>query len=87
MEENILAMFGCPRKIIIDNAQAFRFSIMIDFYDSYNIILGHSTPYYPYGNGLYESSNKILMRLIKKLLPKNKKACDSRLKYALWVDK
>jgi hypothetical protein len=24
LEENILARFGCPRKIIIDNAQAFK---------------------------------------------------------------
>jgi hypothetical protein len=31
LEENILARFGCPRKIITDNAQAFKSLAMIDF--------------------------------------------------------
>ena len=40
----------------------------------YNIILSHSIAYYPQGNGLVESSNKSLVRIIKKLLQDNKKA-------------
>jgi hypothetical protein len=35
---------------------------------------------------LVESSNKTLIRIIKKLLAKNKKSWDSKLKYALWAD-
>jgi hypothetical protein len=49
--------------------------------------LVHSTPYYPQGNGLVESSNKTLVRIIKNLLAENKKAWDSKLKFALWVDR
>jgi hypothetical protein len=49
--------------------------------------LGHSTTYYPQGNGLEESSNKILMRIIKKILTKNKKVWHIHLKYALWENK
>jgi hypothetical protein len=60
---------------------------MIDFCHKYNIILGHSTAYYPQGNGLVESSNKILMRIIKKILAENKKYWHSHLKYALWANK
>jgi hypothetical protein len=60
---------------------------MIDFCGSHNISLTHSTPYYPQGNGLAESSNKTLIRIIKKLLTENKKSWDSKLKYALWVDR
>jgi hypothetical protein len=44
-------------------------------------------PYYPQGNGLVESSNKTLIRIIKKLLTENKKSWDSKLKYALWADR
>jgi transposase InsO family protein len=84
LEENILARFGCPRKIITDNAQDFKYVAMIKFCQKYNIILGHSTTYYPQGNGLAESSNKSLMRIIKKVLIENKKAWHIHLKYALW---
>ena len=47
----------------------------------------HSTPYYPQGNGLAESSNKSLIKLIKKLLEDNKRAWDSKLKFSLWADR
>jgi hypothetical protein len=46
--------------------------------------LGHSTTYYPQGNGLAESSNKSLIRIIKKVLTENKKSWHIHLKYALW---
>ena len=65
---HILSRFGCPRRLIIDNAQAFSSSRLVKLCNEYNIILSHSTIYYPQGNGLVESSNKSLMRTIKKLL-------------------
>jgi transposase InsO family protein len=82
-----LARFGCPRKIIIDNSQAFKSTKMVQLCQNYNIELGNSTSYYPQGNGLVESSNKILIRIIKKMLSQNKKAWDSHLKYAVWEDR
>jgi hypothetical protein len=57
---------------------------MIIFFQKYNIILGHSTTYYPQGNGLEESSNKSLMTIIKNVLIENKKSWNIHLKYALW---
>jgi transposase InsO family protein len=65
MENNILSRFGCPIKIITDNATTFKFKRMEIFCSDYNITLGHSTSYYPQGNGLAESSNKSLTRIIK----------------------
>jgi transposase InsO family protein len=59
---------------------------MVEFCNKYNIKLVHSTPYYPQGNGLAESSNKSLIRIIKKLLTENKRSWDSKLKFSLWVD-
>jgi hypothetical protein len=52
LEENILARFGCPREMITDNAQDFKYIAMIHFSQKYNIVLGHSIAYYPQGNGL-----------------------------------
>jgi hypothetical protein len=46
-ESNILSIFGCPVKIITDNAEAFKSNKMEKFYSDYNITLGHSTIYYP----------------------------------------
>jgi hypothetical protein len=47
LENNILSCFGCPRKIITDNAVAFRSKKLIDLCNWYHIGLGHSTAYYP----------------------------------------
>jgi transposase InsO family protein len=86
LEENILSRFGYPRKIVTDNAQAFKSMEMVSFCQKYNIVLGHSTAYYPQGNGLEESSNKSLISIIKKVLNENKKYGHLHLKYALWAN-
>jgi hypothetical protein len=86
-EENILSIFGCPRKIVIDNAQAFKYMAMVSFFQKYNIVLGHSMTYYPQGNGLAEYSNKSLISIIKKVLSENKKSWHVHLKYALWENR
>ena len=82
-----MSRFGCPRKIVINNAKAFTSSKLVKFYSDYNIILSRSTTYYPQGNRLAESSNKSLIRIIKKLLEDNKKTWNAKLKFALWEDR
>jgi hypothetical protein len=49
--------------------------------------LGHSTAYYPQGNGLAESSNKSLVNIIRKNLEENKKSWHNKLVFALWADR
>lgn len=87
LESNILSRFSCPSKIIMDNAAAFKSKKMIDFCNKYKITSGHSTTYYPQGNGFVESSNKSLVNIIKKLLETNKKGWHKQLFNALWVDR
>jgi transposase InsO family protein len=87
LETNILSRFGCPVKIITDNVTTFNSKRMENFCQDYNITLGHSTTYYPQGNGLAESSNKILTRIIKRLLQDNKKAWHKKIIYVLWDDR
>jgi transposase InsO family protein len=84
---NIMSRFGCPRKIVIDNAKDFTSSKLVKLCSDYNIIMSHSTTYYPQGNGLDESTNKSLIKIIKKLLEENKKAWNAKLKFALWEDR
>jgi transposase InsO family protein len=85
--EDIMERFGCPNRIITDNDASFKSEPLIKFCKQFGISLIHSTPYYPQGNGLEESSNKSLINLIKTLLEDNKKAWDSKLKFTLWVDR
>eukprot|EP00253_Pinus_taeda_P024713 PITA_24713 len=87
LETNILSRFGCPLKLITDNAAAFKSNKMVDFCYKYNISLGHSTAYHPQGNGLAESSNKFLVNIIKKMLDINKKSWHKKLVNALWADR
>ena len=46
---------------------------LVKFCENYKIILSHSIAYYPQDNGLAKSSNKSLIRIIKKLLEENKR--------------
>jgi transposase InsO family protein len=85
--ENILSRFDCPKRLVTDNAKAFKADALVDMCKSMGIQLVHSTPYYPQGNGLAESSNKSLIRIIKKLLEENTNNWDSKLKFTLWVDR
>ena len=48
--------------------------------------MGHSTAYYPRGNGLAKSSNKSLINIIKMFLEKNKKSWHGKLVHTLWTD-
>jgi len=85
--DNICSRFGYPRMLVTDNVQAFKSKVMVDLCKKYNIILTHSTPYYPQGNGLAESSNKSLVRIIKMLLAHIQRSWDPKLKFALWANR
>ena len=72
--EEIMSRFGVPRKVVTDNAKYFKAKPLILFCQDNGIELTYSTAYYPQGNGLAESSNKSLVRIIKKLLQEHKRA-------------
>jgi hypothetical protein len=82
-----MSRFGCPSKIFIDNVASLKDEPLVKFCERYGISVVHSTSYYPQGNVLVKSSNKIFVKIIKKLLEDNKKDWDSNLKFALWDDR
>jgi hypothetical protein len=87
LQEDIFSRFGCPKRIVTDNVVAFKDKHLVKLCEELGIQLVHSTTYYPQGNGLVESSNKSLVRIIKKLLEQNARGWDSKLKFSLWVDR
>ena len=50
LEENILARFGCPIRIVTDNANTFKSKKMISFCHKYRTSVNHSATYYTQGN-------------------------------------
>lgn len=85
LEENIFCGFGCPIKIITDNAQVFNSSKFSAFCHKNNVILSHLIAYDLQGNGLAKSTNKTLMKILKKTIAENQRDWDSKLKFALWA--
>jgi hypothetical protein len=53
----------------------------------YGIIMGKSSNYYPQGNGLEESTNKILIHMFKKNIEKNQRNWHLKLIDALWASR
>ena len=72
--------------LVTDNAPAFKARALVNMCELLGIQWVNSTSYHPQVNGLAESSNKILVRIIRKLLEKNQKSWDSKLKFSLWAD-
>lgn len=80
LEDRIFTCFKCPMSIVTDNAKAFSSLQMSEFCMKHGFVMKHSSNYYPQGNDLAESSNKKLMRIIKKIVGENKKNWDSKIK-------
>ena len=58
--EHIWCRFGCPIKLISEQRGHFLNEIIDNLTHHYVVIHKKSTPYYPQGNNLEESTNKTL---------------------------
>jgi len=87
LEDKIITRFGVPAKIVTDNAKAFDSMALTSLCNKYGIILSHSSNYYPQGNGQAESSNKNLIRIIKRTMGNHKRDWDRNIKYAPWANR
>ena len=64
--EHIIHRFDIPPTLTMDQGSSFILKEVRDFAESYKIKILNSSPYYAQANGQAESSNKILIKLIKK---------------------
>jgi transposase InsO family protein len=71
--EHIIHRFGMPQTLTTDQGTSFVAKQVHDFVKSYGIRLLNSSPYYAQANGQTESSNKALVKLIKKKVKDNPK--------------
>jgi transposase InsO family protein len=82
---HIIHRFGIRRTLTIDQGTSFISKEVREFVDSYGIKLLNSSPYYAQANGQAESSNKTLVKLIKKKIEDNPRRWHEVLSEALWA--
>eukprot|EP00253_Pinus_taeda_P030951 PITA_30951 len=87
IDQFIITRFGFPTALIFDNASYFSGNAMTDFALKRGFKLKYSANYYPQGNGLAESTNKNLIRIIKRIVDQNQKNWHKTLVNALWADR
>jgi hypothetical protein len=68
--EHIIHRFGIPQTLTTDQGTSFVSKEVREFAESYKIKLLNSSPYYAQANGQAKSSNKNLIKLIKKKIEK-----------------
>ena len=83
--EHIVYRFGIPQTLTTDQGATFMSHQFKDFAKSLRIKLLNSSPYYAQANGQAESSNKVLIRLIKKKITEQPKRWHEVLLEALWA--
>jgi transposase InsO family protein len=81
--EYIIHRFGIPQTLTTDQGTSFTSGQVREFADSYKIMLLNSSPYYAHANGQTESSNKTLIKLIKKKIEENPRRWHKVLSEAL----
>eukprot|EP00253_Pinus_taeda_P028047 PITA_28047 len=86
IDQFIITRFGLPSTLMFDNASYFSGNAMTEFALKRGIKLKYSANYYPQGKGLAESTNKNLIRIIKRTVDQNHKNWHKSLIYALWAD-
>jgi transposase InsO family protein len=69
--KHIIHKFGIPQTLMIDQGTSFVSSQVREFIESYKLRLLNSSPYYAQANGQAKSSNKTLIKLIKKKIEDN----------------
>jgi transposase InsO family protein len=71
--EHIIHRFGIPQTLIMDQGSSFMSHQVCEFAKSLKIKLLSSLLYYTQANGHAESSNKTIIKLIKKKIEENPK--------------
>jgi transposase InsO family protein len=83
--KHIIHRFSIPQTLKTDQGTSFLSGQVREFIESYKIRLLNSSPYYAQANGQAKSSNKTLVKLIKKKIEDNTRRWHEVLSEALWA--
>ena len=87
LEYSIIKRFGVPDLLVLDNASYFSSIELNKFALEKGIRVRYSTNYHPHGNGLVESTNKNLLKILKKTVSNHHHDWNTTLSNALWADR
>jgi IS30 family transposase len=82
---HIIHRFSIPQTLTMDQGSSFMSHQVCEFAESLKIKLLNFSPYYAQAYGQSESSNKILLKLIKKKIEENPKRWHEVLSETLWA--
>jgi transposase InsO family protein len=85
ISEHIIHRFGISQTLTTNQGSSFMSHQVHEFAESLKIKLLSSSPYYTQANGQAESSNKTLVKLIKKKIEENPKRWHKVLSEVLWA--
>ncbi|KAL3694202.1 hypothetical protein R1sor_007853 [Riccia sorocarpa] len=83
--ENIITRFGVPVELVSDQGGHFLNGVIEELTTHYQVKHRLSTPYYPQCNGQAESTNKILIVALKKLVERHPVNWDASVPSVLWA--
>ena len=72
---------------MFDNASYFSWNYIIEISLKRDFKLKYSANYYPQGNGLAKSTNKNVIRIIKRTIDKNHRNWRKAFTFSLWADR
>jgi hypothetical protein len=84
IEQQLITRFDIPSILVFDNVAYFSSTLLMEFSLDKGIIIRYSANYYPQGNGVAESTNKNLVRILKKMVADNQRNWHNSLYNALW---
>uniref|UniRef100_A0A2N9HYM4 Integrase catalytic domain-containing protein n=1 Tax=Fagus sylvatica TaxID=28930 RepID=A0A2N9HYM4_FAGSY len=68
IREHIITRFGILYKLVTDNGTPFINKDVREVLEHYRVKHRRSTPYYPQGNGQAEATNRMLLRILSKMV-------------------
>jgi hypothetical protein len=84
LESNILSKFGLSLEIITDNCPSFISTKLTQFLAKLGVKHFTSSAYYPQAHEQAESTNKHLVRIIKRIIEDKPRQWHTLLTYSLW---
>ena len=85
IHEHIITRFGILRMLISDNVTLFVNKDVRSSVEAYHIKNNRSTPYYSQENGQAEATNRVILKILKKMKHEYRGKWSSHLTDVLWA--
>ena len=80
-----MTRFGCPIELVSDQGVHFLNSVIKELTARHMILHKKSSPYHAQANGQAESSNKVIVKIMKVLVSENRSDWEDKLDSVLWA--